>query len=134
MRADPIVDSSVMGVLNIYAIAFEKRDIERIVSLFSPDGDLITIGLGADEKKTGLAELTRQIKKEASRSEKSSIEFTWHMVSSSGNVAWVAADVIMHEKYDGEEVDYPLRLTAVMEQRGPRWLISQMHKSLPAAI
>ncbi|MCD6310028.1 MAG: nuclear transport factor 2 family protein [Candidatus Eremiobacteraeota bacterium] len=132
MKADPVTESAVMGILNMYAIAYGKKDIENVISLFAPDPDMVTIGVGQDDRRIGLTEFKDRLEAEVTRFEKAKMDFTWHSVSCSGNVAWIAADIIMHEYYGSKEVNYPVRLTAVMEHRKERWLITQLHKSLPA--
>jgi len=48
-------------------------------------------------------------------------------------VAWVMADLILRANTAGREINLLVRLTNVLEQRGDRWLILQLHASLAAA-
>ena len=40
---------------------------------------------------------------------------------------------IIQAKVGGQEISFPIRLTFVLERREDRWLIVQLHGSLPAA-
>ena len=61
------------------------------------------------------------------------MELGWRSVSPAGSVAWVASDATVHAKVEGQEIHLPARMTAVLERRGDRWLILQLHGSLPTA-
>jgi ketosteroid isomerase-like protein len=49
-----------------------------------------------------------------------------------GPVAWVAAEGAGQGKVGGQAIEFPLRATVVLEQRGDKWLFVQLHMSLPA--
>jgi ketosteroid isomerase-like protein len=48
-------------------------------------------------------------------------------------VAWLAAEGMGQAQAGGQEMSFPLRMTAVLEQRGDKWLLTQAHVSVPAA-
>ncbi len=121
-----------MAALEQFKQAYEQHDIERLLALFAPDPDVVIIGTGVDEKRVGLAEIQTQAERDWAQSETFSLEWGWSSVSAAGSVAWVAADAIGHVKMGGQEVQLPLRLTAVLEHRGARWLWMQGHVSMPA--
>jgi ketosteroid isomerase-like protein len=45
----------------------------------------------------------------------------------------MAGDLIMHAKVDGKKLALKMRWTGVLEKRGGKWLLVQLHNSLPAA-
>ena len=55
------------------------------------------------------------------------------VVSEAGPVAWVAGRATVQARIDGQDLTLTGRFTAVLEQRGDRWLLMQTHFSLPAA-
>jgi hypothetical protein len=57
MKQTKETESRVMSILDKVAEAFEERDLDKMMSLFSPDDDLVVIGTGADEKKIGKSEV-----------------------------------------------------------------------------
>lgn len=133
MKADEKTETAVLAVLNTWYDGYAARDMDRIMALLAPDPDVLLIGTGADERRVGLTEIKALFERDWSQSEASSIELGWHSVSSAGSVAWVASDVIVHVKVEGQEMHLPARITAVLERRGDKWLFVQLHCSLPAA-
>ncbi len=138
MYADTQTETAVMASLNKLFQAYKERDLKAITALLAPDPDLVVLGPGPDEEERvgwvagslGLAETQTQLERVWSQSEASSIEITWSAVSAAGSVAWVAAHVTRHWKA-GKEQSISGRLSAVLEKRKGRWLLLQLHLSLP---
>ena len=133
MKADTKTEAEVMSVMNQSMEAFVKRDVGALMTLYAPDPDVVIIGTGADEKRVGLTEIKALFERDFAQFEDASFNFSWYSVSSTGSVAWMAADLILNLKASGQETSLQVRLTNVLEQRGDRWLIVQEHGSLPAA-
>jgi ketosteroid isomerase-like protein len=132
MKADAQTEAALMATLEQFKQAYEQRDIERLMALFAPDPDVVTIGTGADEKRVGLVEIQMQAERDWAQSEATSLEWGWSSISAAGSVAWLAADAVVSTKVGEQEMHLPLRVTAVLEHRGGRWLWVQMHASIPA--
>ncbi len=132
MKADARTEGEVIASLRGFFEAFEKRDMERILSCFAPDPDVMMIGTGADEKRVGLQEIRTQIERDWRQSESAAIKPERTSVSASGAVAWVAADLSLQARVKGREIVMPGRLTVVMEKREGRWLWMLSHLSVPA--
>ena len=133
MKADEKTTAGVLPTLNQWSESYAARDLDRAMAVFAPDPDAIFIGTGADEKRVGLSEMRAQVARDWSQSEAMSLELGWSSVSAAGSVAWLAGDVIIRGKVEGQEMHLPARITAVLEQRGDTWLLLQCHVSLPAA-
>ena len=133
MKIDAKTEAAVMRAFENLWKAYEKRDSASLLSLVAPDPDVLVYGTGADEKRIGRKEVEVQFKRDWSQSEAASLRFQRHTVSSSGPVAWVAADGAAHVKVAGGEVEMPLRVTTIFEQRGDKWLVVHMHVSTPAS-
>jgi len=131
MKADAKTEAAVMNVMNQLTEAYAKRDLDAVLALFAPDPDVVFIGTGGDEKRIGLTEIKAQFERDFAQSEALSMELGWSSVSAAGSVAWVAADAITHAKVKGQEISFPGRFTAVLEQRSGRWLLLQVHFSMP---
>jgi ketosteroid isomerase-like protein len=123
----------VLAVLNKFNETYARRDIDGLMALFAPDEDQFLFGTGADEKRIGRNEIKFQAERDWSQTEALAFNFSWHQVSAAGSVAWVAAEGLGQGKVGGQEIQFPLRMTAVLEQRGDEWLLVQSHVSLPAA-
>jgi ketosteroid isomerase-like protein len=135
MKADAQTEATVMAVLEQFRQAYTQRDKQRALSLFLPDPDVILIGTGADEKRVGLGEIQRQFERDWAQSESLAIEWgSESSVSAAGPVAWVVLpEALVRVTAGGQATELPLRLSAVLEQRGGRWLFMHAHFSFPAA-
>jgi len=133
MKADSKTEAAVMTIMNQFAEAFTKRDLDAALALFAPDPDVVLIGTGGDEKRIGLAEIKALFERDFVQFEDASFKIGWHSVSAAGSVAWVVADLVIRANTGGREISLQARETAVLERRGDRWLIIQSHASLPAA-
>lgn len=60
------------------------------------------------------------------------LNLTWHQVSTAGSVVWVMADVLCQGRVEGQNIEFPLRLTNVLEKRGDNWFVVQSHVTSPA--
>jgi ketosteroid isomerase-like protein len=99
--------------------------------LIAPDPDVTFIGTGVDEERIGISEIKEQIQRDWAQSESASIDWDRLCVSAQGTVAWVAANVRLKARVSGREMTLSGRITAVMDKRDGRWLIDQLHMSVP---
>ena len=133
MRADSKTEAAVMKVVNRYAEAFAKRDLDATLAFLAPDPDVTFIGTGGDEKRIGLAEIRSLLERDFARFDDASVEISSPAVSAAGSAAWVVADLTLRAKTRGREIYLQARFTVVLERRGDEWFIVQGHASLPAA-
>ena len=131
MKADNQTASEVKDTLNRFADAFTKRDMDSLKAVLAPDPDVTFFGTGSDEERVGLSKIGEQIQRDWSQSESASIDWDGVSVSNAGPVAWVAGDVTLRAKTNGNEITFPGRVTAVMDRRDGQWLIDQWHLSVP---
>jgi ketosteroid isomerase-like protein len=135
MKADAQTHSAVIAVLEQFRHAYTQRDMHQALSLFAPEPEVVLLGTGADEMCVGISEIQRQWERDWGQSESSSVVWgSRAVVSAAGPVAWVVLpDALVRATVGGQTVQLPLRLSAVLEQRGGRWLFTQQHFSFPAA-
>ena len=133
MKADAPTEAAVLAAFEAFQQASGQQDLERLLALFAPDADLVLIGTGADELAVGVAEVKKLYEREVAHGLPTSWEVVWSSVSAAGSVAWMAMHGVMHIGAAGQESHVPLRITAVLEQRGGKWLVVQGHTSMPAA-
>ena len=133
MKANAKTEAEVLSVLNKFMESYQNRDIEGLLSPIAPDEDLFLYGTGIDEKRIGRDQFKYQAERDWSQTEALAFNFSWHQISAAGLVAWVAADGFGQGRVGGQEIEFPLRMTAVLEQRNGAWLMLQSHVSLPAA-
>ena len=132
MKANGKTEAAVLAVLDKFLETYQERDIEGLMGLFAPDDDQVMFGTGIDEKRIGRDQIRFQAERDWSQTEALAFNFTWRQVSAAGPVAWVAAEGLGQGKVGGQEIEFPLRMTSVLEQRDGEWLLVQSHVSLPA--
>lgn len=133
MKANAKTESAVLAIMNRFLETYQQRDIDGLMALFAPDDDQILFGTGIDEKRIGRDQIRYQAERDWAQTEALAFNFNWHQISAAGRVAWVAAEGQGQGKVGGQEIEFPLRMTAVLEQRNDEWFLVQSHVSLPAA-
>lgn len=132
MKANGKTEAAVLAVLDRFLEAYKKRDIDSLMANFAPDEDQVMFGTGLDEKRIGPDQIRFQAERDWSQMETLAFDFNWHHISAAGPVAWVAAEGLGQGTVGGQAFEFPLRMTAVLEQRDGEWLLVQSHVSLPA--
>lgn len=132
MKANARVETEVVGALTDWLKRYEERDMDGVMDFIAPDDDLFLFGTGIDEKRIGPGEFRSQVERDWSQTEALAFNFNSHHVSAAGPVAWVASDGVGQGRAGGQEIEFPLRMTAVLEQRGDRWILVQAHVSVPS--
>jgi ketosteroid isomerase-like protein len=133
MRANATTTAEVNATLEQYRSAYVERDIDRLMAAFAPDEDTTILGTGVDELLVGYATIRTALQRDWLQSDEITWEWQTPVVSSAGPVAWALTDATVEVRMGSIRVTMPTRITAVLELRGDRWLITQMHLSAPAA-
>ena len=131
MKANATTEAAVLEVMNKFNEFYVGRDIDRLMALFPPDDDQIMFGTGLDEKRIGRDQIRFQAERDWAQTEALAFNFNWHQVSAAGSVAWVSAEGMGQGQVGGQAIEFPFRMTAVLEHRGDEWLLVQSHVSLP---
>ena len=131
MNKNETIQAEVLSVINKFTETYQKRDMDGLMSLFAADDDLFAFGTNIDEKRQGRDEFKYQLERDWSQMEALAINFTWHRVSAAGSVAWVASEGLAQGKVGGQEIEFPCRMTTVLENQNNEWLIRQLHFALP---
>jgi uncharacterized protein (TIGR02246 family) len=133
MNADQQTGAAVMAVLNRFCEAYVTRDVDRLLSLFAADDDVLVIGTGQDERRVGRPAIRAQVERDWAQSDACRFHWTWHSVSAAGPVAWLAAEGDIDAQVGEQHATLPVRLTCVLEKRAGEWLFVQFHTSAPAS-
>jgi ketosteroid isomerase-like protein len=124
-------ETKVKSALDHFMKAYEKKDVNGVIGLFSNRPGVVFIGTGCDEKCLGLDKLKNQFERDFVQSEKVHVSQKWETVSVLGDVAWLAAEVDFKTKIKGKSKEFMTRLSAVLEHREEQWRFVHMHISLP---
>lgn len=133
MKADPHIVAGVGRVFSRLAEIMSNRDVEGGVALFAEDQDVFLMGTGADEARLGISAIREQIARDLGQADSVRWTFGPQSISAAGPVAWTSGEVSVRMSMAGQAHEMRVRLTTVLEQRGGRWLIQQMHASTPNA-
>lgn len=131
MQAAQQTVTEVQSVLDKFREGYGNKDVDTLLSLFDPDPDVLVIGTGEDEKRTGLAEIKIQFERDFCQAEELTVEFKNVSVSQQESVCWVAADTHVYFNAQGSPMHVLLRFTGVLTHRNDKWLFVQTHFSLP---
>ena len=132
MTADEQIEAEIKAILEKSFESYAKKDLEGAMQVYAPDADLTVIGSGTDDKCVGLEQLRERFKRDFAHFKSVLPTFKSVSVSSVGDIAWFASDVAVQAKAQGQEMNFPARLTGVLRRRDGNWLIVQSHLSIPA--
>ena len=133
MKASPPTQAAIQATLQQWKDAYSRRDVDVALAVIAPDDDVVGIGTGPDEWRVGPAEFKARLERDFAQAETLSVAYEPLVISEAGPVAWVAGRATVQARVEGQEVAMTGRFTAVLEQRGDRWLLMQTHFSIPAA-
>jgi ketosteroid isomerase-like protein len=121
--------AEIEETLDRYRTAYMKKDLDGIVSLFSPD--VTGYGSGQDEVIRNRDDYARLVQRDLSQAASVFIEFPDLKISGKGPVALVAARCICTFMVAGRKQTMDGRMTLALKNTGSRWLIGQYHFSMP---
>jgi ketosteroid isomerase-like protein len=131
MQAAQQTVNEIQSVLDKFREGYGKKDVDTLLSLFDPGPNVLVIGTGEDEKRSGLAEIKIQFERDFCQSDQLTVEFKNVSVSQQESVCWIAADTNVYFSVQGQAMHVFLRFTAVLTHRDDKWLFVQTHFSLP---
>ena len=124
--------AEVQGMLHAYAAAYTKKDFRGMVALFSPG--INGFGSGPDEVIRDRETFVRQIRRDMSQATVHAVEFSETKISGDGRVAWIMTRTAITFTVGGSgKQTLHGRSTMLMRNTGSRWMIEQIHFSLPYA-
>ena len=132
MATDPATREAVRAVLEEFRAAVAAQDVERLLEVYAPDADVVGIGTAADEWYVGRDSMREGFQRDFADGAPFVVEFAPPIISSAGDVAWLAAGFNGRMSTSGGQVRLHGRFTAVLRREGGRWRIVQAHTSLPA--
>lgn len=123
-------EAEIVATMEQYAVAYRKKDIQAFSAIFAPE--ISGFGSGADEVIRNHAGLIRQIRRDMSQADVHSVEFSDRLIFGDGRVAWATSKSTMTFSINGgAKQNLQGRSTMVLRNTGSRWVIAQLHFSLP---
>ncbi|SRR5579875_4025331 len=134
MFADETTTAEVRAtLLDRYLKGYVQRDLDLLMSSFAPEADSTILGTGDDERMVGYETIRNRIQRDWRQSDEIQWEWEPPVVASAGPVAWTLSETQFSARMGSIRVSFKTRVTAVLELRGDRWLIRQMHLSIPSS-
>jgi ketosteroid isomerase-like protein len=122
----------VKETLGSYCAAYQRKDQKALLALFSPD--ICGYGAGQDEIFKNRKEYAPLLKRDLMQATFISLAFTDLDISGDGQIAWVMSGcncTFVAEGYNKQTMR--VRMTMGLINTGSRWLIGQLHLSVPNA-
>jgi uncharacterized protein (TIGR02246 family) len=120
---------AVFSAFKGYIKAFQEKDIDGVMSVFSEDPNTVMMGTGPDEIWVGKEDIRMAHEAFLADFEKTSTEQTLVSVAANGKVAWMTG-YIEETKQNTDTTDTAhINLSLVFEQEGDTWYITVMHFS-----
>ena len=122
--------AEVIETIQQYATAYRKKDIRALSALFATG--ISGFGSGPDEVISNHDDFIQHIRRDMSQATLLSIEYPDQQVFGEGRVAWVTSRNTMTYTVDGKTRETLRgRVTMVLRNTGSRWVIEQLHFSMP---
>ena len=122
--------AEVIATIQQYATAYRKKDIRALSALFATG--ISGFGSGPDEVISNHDDFIQHTRRDMSQATLLSIEYPDLQVFGDGRVAWVTSGNTMTYTVDGKTRETLRgRVTMVLRNTGRRWVIEQLHFSMP---
>lgn len=132
MRADDDIQAAVLTTLDRYTQLVSDRDIDGVCDLFLDDPDVTYLGSEPEDAARGPVQVRALMARVLERPQTYVIRWQTRLVSARGDVAWVAADTMVHVRLGDQEWRGPYRVTVVFSYRDGMWRIAHFHGSEPS--
>lgn len=124
--------AGIKETLDRYCVAYQSKDLKALLALFSPD--INGYGVGLDEVFKNRKEYAPLLKRDLTQATSISLAFTDLNISGDGQVAWVMSGCNCTFVAEGNDRQtMRVRMTLGLRNTGSRWLIEQLHLSVPNA-
>jgi uncharacterized protein (TIGR02246 family) len=133
LKVDAKTEAEIKVVMKKWADTYKRRDLKGAMALYVPDADVVMVGSGVDEVRVGPEAIKAQYERDWAQTEAGSVDYKSTMVSKVGSAAVVFSEATITARVEGKSMEFPLRITGALENRGGKWLFNQLHASMPAA-
>ncbi len=124
--------AEIKETLGRYSAAYQSKDLKALLALFSPY--INGYGAGQDEVFKNRNEYAPLLKRDLMQASSISLEFTDLNIVGDGPVAWVMSGCnCMFVAGGNNKQTMKVRMTLGLRNTGSRWLIEQLHLSVPNA-
>ena len=123
------IEKEVKDWLNAYAKAYEKKDLNALMSMISTDPKTVLMDSGPQGRRVGPDEIKSAYQAEFGQVQSVIMDYKWLYAGSKGDVAWFATELIAQVDLGKEKFQVPGRWSGVLEKQGGKWVIALSHFS-----
>ncbi len=124
--------AEIKETLGRYSAAYQRKDLKALLALLSPE--INGYGAGQDEVFKNRKEYAPLLERDLTQATSISLAFTDLNISGDGPVAWVMTGCnCMFVAEGNKRQTMRVRMTLGLRNTGSRWLIEQLHLSVPNA-
>jgi hypothetical protein len=120
----------VLALLNQYACAYSEKNPGKIIALASQG--ISGFGSGPDEIVAGFSRFEEQVGRDLAQADAVSLSFDVLRLDGVMPFAWVTAFCTFDVRVKEQRLALKGRMTVLFHNTGSRWLIEQLHFSLPS--
>jgi ketosteroid isomerase-like protein len=130
MTLSEVQRAEVTETLGRYCAAYQRKDLQALLALFSPAVN--GFGAGPDEVFKNRQEYAPLLKRDLVQASSIALEFKDLNIAGDGRVAWVMSgcNCTFVAKGNNRQT-MRVRMTLGLRNTGSRWLIEQLHLSVP---
>jgi uncharacterized protein (TIGR02246 family) len=123
----------VQAVLDKFAAAYSRGDLEGAMSLISSDPDVVLCGTGTDEVCLGPDQIRTQMARDLTQADEVRLALGTSRISGRGDVAWAFSEPVVTASVDRQQITMPVRMSVVLVKGNGQWLIHNAHLSVAFA-
>ena len=126
-------EGEIKAAMNKLSKAYKNKDLKGVMAMYAKGSGTIVIGSGKEENAVGHEAIKKLYEKDFTLWKmNTAMDYKIFSLSSSGKVAWLAADMSAAFITNDGVIDVAGRFTAVMKKTGKNWQFVQTHFSFPA--
>ncbi len=134
LAAEPAgqIQKDVQDWLNAYAKAYEKKDLNALMSMIAPEASTVFVDSGPEGRHIGADAIKKAYQAEFNQIQSVVMEYSWLFANAKGELAWFATELTAKVDLGKEKFSVPGRWTGVLEKREGKWMIVLSHFSYTA--
>lgn len=127
LTAEAQAQKEIRALLNQYARAYERKDLDTIMGMIAPGPDTVFVYPGPGGLHVGRSQIKAGYERDFAKFVSATIDYTSVSIGARGSLAWFASEWVTTIDLGDGEFTIPARWTAVLEKRNGKWLFVQSH-------
>jgi ketosteroid isomerase-like protein len=126
-------EGEIKAAIDKLSKSYKNKDLKGVMAMYAKGSGTLVIGSGKGENALGYEAIKKLYEKDFTLWKmNTAMDYNIFSLSSSGRVAWLAADMSATFITQDGVIDVAGRFTAVLKKTGKNWQFVQTHFSFPA--